>query len=188
MNFFYKLPVDNLKEIQMSALRKITLDDINKVHTRLFYPKYNFLDDLNLVSVLKSYNLYEYIYDIALFVMGSNHSSPIHIDGDTVYTWSFNIPLAGCANTKTNFFISNYTPTRVKSPNSNIHYSVYAADQCQLADSLELTEPYIMDVSKPHNIVNPNLTQRISLCVRIKSNFDISILVDMLSRSRHGSS
>jgi hypothetical protein len=187
MNFFYKLPVDNLKEIQMSALRKITFEDINKIHTRLFYPKYDFLDDLNFVSVLNKYGLYDHVYDIALFIMGSKHTSPIHIDGDGIYKWSFNIPLDGCFNTTTNFFVSEYAPIRSKSPNSNIHYSTYAADQCQLADSLELTEPYIMDVSKPHSIVNPNLTQRISLCVRIKSDFDISNLVDILNRSKNES-
>jgi hypothetical protein len=187
MNFFYKLPVDNLKEIQMSALRKITLDDINKVHTRLFYPKYNFLDDLNLVSVLKSHNLYEYIYDIALFVMGPNHISPIHIDGDTIYTWSFNIPLSGCANTKTNFFISDYTPIKTKSSNSDIVYSTYNVNQCQLVDSLELNEPYIMNVSKPHNIINLNHTPRISLCIRIKSDFGICNLIKILDNN-HGSS
>lgn len=187
MKYFYKLPVDNLKELQLAALRKIPSATITEQHTRLFYPKYAFLDDLNFVSILKNYGLHDYVYDIALFIMGPSCISPIHIDGDGIYTWSFNIPLEGCANTETNFFVSDYTPIRTKSPNSNIHYSTYRADQCQLADSLELTESYIMNVSKPHNIVNPNLKNRISLCVRIKSNFDISNLIEMLNRSEYGS-
>ena len=177
MNFFYKLPVDNLKEIQISALSKIPPEEITRKPTRLYYPNYNFLDDTNFVSVLKKYNLYEHIHDIALFVMGPVHTSPIHVDGDDVYTWSFNIPLTGCANTETNFFVSDYEPIKTKSPNSNIIYSTYDVNRCQLAGSLELVEPYIMNVSKPHNIVNPNHTQRVSLCVRIKSNFDINNLV-----------
>jgi hypothetical protein len=188
MKFFYKLPVDNFKEIQISALKKIPVSAITEKHTRLFYPKYNFLDDLNFVSTLKHYGLYEYIYDIALFVMGPNHTSPIHVDGDEFYTWSFNIPLDGCANTKTNFFVSNTAPIKTKSPNSNIVYSTYRVSQCQLADSLELNEPYIMNVSRPHNIINPNHASRISLCVRIKSNFDISNLIKILDKNNHGSS
>jgi len=177
MNFFYKLPVDNLKEIQTSALNKIPLEEIFKKPTRLFYPKYNFLDDENFVNALRKYNLYDYVHDIALFVMGPARSSPIHVDGENDYTWSFNIPLKDCKNTKTNFFISNSTPIKTKSPNSNIVYETYDELTCQLADSLELVEPYIMNVSKPHNIVNPNYSQRISLCVRIKSTFDIDNLV-----------
>lgn len=184
MNFFYKLPIDNLKEIQISALEKIPPEEITKTPTRLFYPKYNFLDDLNFVSVLKQYGLYDYIYDIALFVMGGEHTSPIHTDGEGYYVWSFNIPLEGCNNTKTNFFVSDYTPVRTKSPNSNIVYSTYRSTQCKLADSLELTEPYIMNVSKPHNIVNPNSISRISLCVRLNLDFDISNLIQILD---HGS-
>jgi hypothetical protein len=177
MNFFYKLPADNLKEIQTSALNKIPPEEIFRKPTRLYYPNYNFLEDINFVDVLKKYNLYEYVHDIALFVMGPVHTSPIHVDGDNVYTWSFNIPLKNCENTKTNFFVSDYEPVKTKSPNSNIIYNTYDINQCQLADSLELVEPYIMNVSQPHNIVNPNHTQRVSLCVRIKSTFDINSLV-----------
>ncbi len=177
MNFFYKLPVDNLEAIQASALSKIPEEEISRKPTRLFYPKYNFLYDVNFVNALKKYNLYDYVHDIALFVMGPVHTSPIHIDGEDVYTWSFNIPLKDCKNTKTNFFISNSAPVKTKSPNSNIVYETYDESACQLADSLELIEPYIMNVSKPHNIVNPNYSQRVSLCVRIKSTFDINDLV-----------
>ena len=177
MNFFYKLPVDNLKEIQTSALSKIPPEEIFRKPTRLYYPNYNFLEDENFVAVLKNYNLYDYVYDIALFIMGPVHTSPIHIDGENDYTWSFNIPLKNCKNTTTNFFVSHADAIKTKSPNSNIVYSTFDPDKCQLADSLELVEPYIMNVSKPHSIVNPNYTQRVSLCVRIKSTFDIDNLV-----------
>ncbi len=177
MNFFYKLPVDNLEAIQASALSKIPEEEIFRKPTRLFYPKYNFLDDVNLVNALTKYNLYDYVHDIALFVLAPAYSSPIHTDGEEFYTWSFNIPLKNCEKTRTNFFISNFTPIKTKSPNSNITYETFDKSTCQLADSLELDGPYIMNVSKPHNIVNPNYTQRVSLCVRIKSTFDINDLV-----------
>ena len=52
MNFFYKLPLDNLKEIQTSALNKIPPEEIFRKPTRLFYPNYNFLDDENFVLAL----------------------------------------------------------------------------------------------------------------------------------------
>ena len=177
MNFFYKLPADNLKEIQVSALNKIPPEEIFRKPTRLFYPRYNFLEDINFVNILKKHNLYDYVYDIALFVMGPIHTSPIHIDGEDDYVWSFNIPLKNCENTRTNFFVSQTEAIKTKSPNSNIIYSTFDPEQCCLADSLELIEPYLMNVSKPHNIVNPNRTQRVSLCVRIKSTFDINNLV-----------
>lgn len=179
MKYFYKLPVDNLEELQNSVLGKIPQEEISLKPTRLFYPGYNFLDDLNFVNALKKYNLYEHVYDIALFVMGPAHISPIHIDGGNVYSWSFNVPLRHCKNTKTNFFISNTEPIKTKSPNSDIIYYTYEESNCQLADSLELVEPYIMNVSKPHNIVNPNYSQRVSLCVRLKSTFDINKLVSL---------
>ena len=177
MNFFYKLPVDNLKVIQAEALKKIPEEEIFRMPTRLFYPRYDFLDDLNFVDALKKYELLDHVYDIALFVMGPERSSPIHIDGDNAYYWSFNVPLRDCKNTKTNFFISNTEPIKTKSPNSNIIYYTYEESNCQLADSLELVEPYIMNVSKPHNIVNPNYSPRVSLCVRLNATFDINNLV-----------
>ena len=177
MNFFYKLPVDNLKDIQAEALKKIPEEEIFRMPTRLFYPRYNFLDDLNFVDALKKYKLLDHVHDIALFVMGPARSSPIHIDGENKYYWSFNVPLRDCKNTKTNFFISNTEPIKTKSPNSNIIYYTYEESNCHLVDSLELVEPYIMNVSKPHNIVNPNYSQRVSLCVRLNTTFDINNLV-----------
>jgi hypothetical protein len=173
MNVFYKIKINNLKSTQTNILSKIPNDDLTLMPTRLFYPKYEFLDDPSLISALNEYGLTNYIFDVALFVLGPNDISPIHVDGDSSYSWSLNIPLKNCENTRTNFYQSNQAPIRKKSPNSNIEYSVFDPRLCTLIDTVQLTDPYLMNVSVPHQIHNPNFTQRTSICIRLKSTFDI---------------
>jgi hypothetical protein len=173
MSVFYKIKINNLESIQSNTLSKIPLQDLKLMPTRLFYPEYNFLNDSDLLCELEEYGLTNYIYGIAIFVLGPNTASPIHIDGDLEYTWSLNIPLTNCENTRTNFYQSNQTPTRKKSPNSNIEYSVFSPELCSLLGSVELNDAYLMNVSVPHRIYNPNPTQRTSICIRLKSTFDI---------------
>lgn len=173
MSVFYKIKINNLESIQSNTLSKIPLQDLKLMPTRLFYPEYNFLNDSDLLCQLEEYGLTNYIYGIAIFVLGPNTASPIHIDGDLEYTWSLNIPLTNCENTRTNFYQSNQTPTRKKSPNSNIEYSVFSPELCSLLGSVELNDAYLMNVSVPHRIYNPNPTQRTSICIRLKSTFDI---------------
>lgn len=173
MSAFYKIKINNLESIQLNVLSKIPPQDLKLKPTRLFYPGYNFLDDQDLLFALDQYGLTDYVHDIAIFVLGPNDVSPIHVDGDHIYTWSLNIPLTNCENTRTNFYQSNQTPIRKKSPNSNIEYSVFDPKSCTLLDSLQLNDAYIMNVSVPHRIYNPNSTQRTSICIRLKSTFDI---------------
>lgn len=173
MRFFYKLKINNLKSIQENALSKITEEDLKLVPTRLFYPKYDFLDDQDLLCALNEYGLTNYIYDVALFVVDSGGVSPIHVDGDDEYNWSLNIPLKNCRYTRTNFYHSNQLPVKKKSPNSEVEYSVFDPEQCTLLDTLRLTDPFLMNVSVPHRISNLNFTTRISICIRIKSTFNM---------------
>jgi len=174
MHVFYKIKIDNLESIQAHALSKISEEDLILMPTRLFYPDYNLLDDPNLMSILDGYGLTDYIYDVALFLLGPNDISPIHVDGDSKYVWSLNIPLRHCENTRTNFYQSDQVPIRKKSRNSDIEYSVFNPDLCILLDTVQLTDPCLMNVSTPHQIHNPDSTQRTSICIRLKSHFDIS--------------
>jgi hypothetical protein len=186
MSVFYKIKINNLESIQSNTLSKIPLQDLKLTPTRLFYPEYNFLDDRDLLCELDEYGLTNYIYGVAIFVLGPNMASPIHIDGDLDYTWSLNIPLTNCENTRTSFYQSNQTPTRKKSPNSNIEYSVFSPELCSLLASVELNDAYLMNVSVPHRIYNPNPTQRTSICIRLKSTFDIDTILERLHMKEGG--
>jgi hypothetical protein len=173
MRCFYKLKINNLESIQAHALSKISEEDLNLMPTRLFYPEYNFLDDQDLLCALNQYGLTNYIHNVALFVLNSGGISPIHVDGDNDYNWSLNIPLKNCRYTRTNFYQSNEVPVKKKSPNSDIEYSIFDPNSCTLLDSLRLSDPFLMNVSVPHSISNLTFTTRVSICIRIKSTFDI---------------
>ena len=99
----------------------------------------------------------------AAFVMyNSNHAS-VHIDAFPSQA-RINIPLLNCANTYTNFYVSDSEPNLRIDPNTGIK-SFYITGNYELVDRVEITQATVIRTKAPHSVDLPinNPVPRITL-------------------------
>lgn len=86
-----------------------------------------------------------------------------------------NIPIINCEGSKTNFYKSEYAPTKLFLPN-NVPYYQIDYDKCTIVDSFCLNKPAAIRVTELHQVVaNPFHLPRISCTVDFKENIDYII-------------
>lgn len=145
--------------------------------TKLFYLPNNtetFLNIAELKEELDKLKWTAHVHGFAFYIVQKTDGSTLHTDtGDRVY--SFNIPIKFCENTNVNFYTST-NPTSVELGSGLTTYNKFNADDCVLADSLQMSTPHVINVKEIHNIVNPNVLPRITLLVRLKNTLDLSHL------------
>ena len=167
--------MENLEIIQKKVFKLFPKSELTK--NNLFYIPNNvelFLSIPELKEELYRLELTDHIVHFGFYVLQTTSNENPHIDsGDLVY--SFNIPIYNCENTFVNFYTVNSQPVERYLPNGVSYYWV-DPKQCKLSDSLEMNQPYIINVKQAHCVVNKNPSPRITLLIRLKKEVDLSRL------------
>ena len=173
MKYYHPVEIDNLPIIQekVYALFPRTMLRV----TRLFYMPDNlnlFFGIPELKHELDKLGWTPHVDMFGFYIIQKTEGSTLHTDtGDRTY--SFNIPIKGCLNTKLNFYTSESVPVRSQHT-PDVSYNKYEPENCTLVDSLEMNIPHVINVKEVHNIVNTNYQARITLLVRLKNTLDLS--------------
>jgi hypothetical protein len=175
MKYYTPIHIENLEVIQKKVFELFPKSELTK--NNLFYIPSNvelFLSIPELKTELDRLELTEHIIHFGFYVLQTTSDQCPHIDsGDPVY--SFNIPIYNCENTFVNFYTVSSDPVERYLPNGVSYYRVNLQD-CKLADSLEMNQPYIINVKQAHCVVNKNPSPRITLLIRLKKEVDLSRL------------
>jgi hypothetical protein len=121
-----------------------------------------------ILPVLEKYNWTNSIEGISVVVVPGKKILPIHHDWGTL-THSFNIPILNCTNTYTVWYDTDQEPRTITE--HGYTYCDYNPALCTETERVELVVPYLLDVRKPHGVINPNIGTRLSLAIRLAPDF-----------------
>ena len=185
---YVPVTVNNLQEIQAKVME--LFPEENKKRTVLFYIE-NSVEQFLKIDVLKEQleqlGLVDSIAGVAFYHVMPNgeQGGAVHIDyGDSVY--SFNLPISGCDNTFVNFYSCSEQPEK-RFNSAGVPYYYLDPKACQKIDAIEMTQPYIINVKQPHNIVNANGQNRITLLIRLKGSWDYTAWISRQSNCHSAS-
>jgi hypothetical protein len=173
MNSFYKkIEIHNLCAIQEKICTMISSES----PTRLYFPddqeKFLKITELTDNLLQLGYNLEHTLFGIHILNQTTKLGGIIHIDYGS-QNYSLNIPIKNCANTQVNFYTTTGQPIIAPSREvNNLQYRphyFYKPNECTLAETIDTNQSFLINIKKPHNVVNPNSTTRYMLLVR---NFD----------------
>jgi hypothetical protein len=176
MNYI-PVKIENLNIIQAEVMKLFPAE--NETYSTLFYIQNSVSEFLKIDSLreqLQRLGLIDNIVSIAFYNLHTTEpkGSPIHVDhGES--TFSLNLPIKNCDNTFVNFYTSTTEPEK-RFSNANVPYYYIDDSKCRLVDQIEMTQPYIINVKVPHNVVNPNKENRKTLLIRLKNDCDLKSL------------
>lgn len=108
---------------------------------------------------------------IKVAVLCTQGDDLIHVDTGPE-TARINIPLLNCENTFTRFF-ENHGKTTTRLLSKDISYTFIDPNSCTLIEQFTLTQPTVIRVDIPHQVLVPNPTlPRIVCTVFFKENID----------------
>jgi hypothetical protein len=186
MVLYKSVHIENLQEIQDAVAS--TFPEMTDIKMSGFFilPKNKVLEIRQLRKLLKKLGLFVHVEVVNAVVAPAGYSDPrklppyapiIHIDKEVVgaqkYTYSFNIPIRNCENTFLNYYKANGDEV-INYTELGYPYRTFDTKDCELIDQVEMCQPYIVDTSVPHAVVNPNNTTRTLIAIRLKSQFDFN--------------
>jgi hypothetical protein len=189
--FYHKIPIDNLDVIQKKVM-EVTEGDF--MVNNLFYSEditKKILAIPQVDDLLKRLDLQDKIYGVAYNVNLSKTKVQIHRDfsfstTQQPFKYSFNIPLRGCLNSCVNFYKSKSRGTIKYLFNefdkTFVTYLRYDPKDCEIIDSVEMTEAHIVNVQEIHDVVNDGDQTRVMLLFRLKNDFDYESYVEKLEK------
>ncbi|WP_138589988.1 hypothetical protein [Pseudoalteromonas aurantia] len=146
--------------------------------SNLYYPTIPELPLLN--SFLKDAGLDETVLGIALNITSPHSSMPIHIDtGDL--NWSLNVPLMNCDSSRVSFYESKQRPKPFSLPNGVTYLGFEDEKSMVCMDSVSCEDVMIINVKKPHKVVNESDKYRVTLLIRLNSSFSMEDFEEYLS-------
>lgn len=168
--YFKQVTISNLDIIQQKVLNILNREINSHSHTHVYYPDNDreYLEIPELVEELKKLGFDQHIFSTGIFVVAPGMPAPIH--HDVGYKYSFNLPIQGCENTEVNFFNSTKPPEERRTVDSGKRFYYYDPAYCTQTASCNMSSPYILNTSEPHNIVNLNPAGsklRITLLLRL---------------------
>lgn len=127
-------------------------------------------------AFLEKLGLTDCIHGIALNVTGPESAIPIHIDTGP-FTWSLNLPLYNCDDSNVAIYSTKQLPVLKFIPGSDVTYHGFE-DESELTQEviLESSSPMLLNVKKPHNVINQSDKTRVMMLVRIKSDLSLDAL------------
>lgn len=173
---YQKLDVDNLESIQRQIIERIPKDFFQKTKASYVGSQQEsidrFLDIKDLKKIYDRLQVTDYIQSIIINACNrkDNLINEIHSDyGDFIY--SINIPIVNTKNTFIHFY--DVEGPGVYMPNGDTWYPTTKWSKCTCThiESVEMTQPILVNVSVPHSYTNHNDSQRIVLLTRLGKSF-----------------
>ena len=112
------------------------------------------------------------IYDIGrVFVTAANSNLPIHLDGNDVVKkdLALNWPLWNSSQGVMSWYkVINDNQLMASNSYYSTHIPIYQKEDCELVDSLIMTEPTWVKIGVPHDVVNQSDVNRIIISFRFR--------------------
>ncbi len=175
MNLYKQMGINDLNQLQQQVLNIIDTSDWETWNLSYKWSDQLFQNNI-LIKNLRQYNWHNKVKSIGIFALTPDSDFPIHHDS-TGDKYSLNIPIQNCNNTYTLFYESEIPPSEqyrydpVK--NHRQSYWQYDSSRCKEIARIEMSRPHLIDVSGPHNVINPTNKTRIIMLVRLSTDIEI---------------
>lgn len=166
------MEISHLEIIQTKVMELIPTKDLT--HSHAFYLDDNidmFLSIPELRYELEQLSMINFIFCFGLLVLQPFDKTPIHTDTGPI-TYSFNIPISGCENSKISWYQSNTAPRESWTAQGK-NYFVYDPLSCQEISQFDMKQPAIINVKIPHrviNLTNQHKKPRVTLLTKLKTD------------------
>lgn len=171
MKYYTQIPIIGLEKLQEEVL-EIIGPHLEVSNFSNF--SYQWSDQLKrlptFVKNLMRLKWYNNITSVGIITMPPHSDLEIH--HDTIGAkYSLNIPIQNTNGTYTLFYSTPGIPIERKHANVDSRsYWYYDDTICKEEAKIEMNQPYLIDVSFPHNAINPTDYTRVVLLVRLNSD------------------
>ena len=122
------------------------------------------------------HSLNGFLHDLTLNVVGHQGVYNIHSDGELSFVSPFRVlvPVENCIGTHTRFYTTEQSPEVLEyttSTGEKRPYYLYDENHCTEVHCLELNQPILIDVRKPHGVNNPLKSYRTNLWLDFNASF-----------------
>lgn len=178
MHLYKFVNIDNLEQLQKEVLDTIGTLNESDINLKMSYAWSEILSkNITLNKALYKLKLHKKIKHIGIITLPPDADFVIHHDStldSTGHKLSLNIPIANCNNTYTIFYESIETPVEQYCNDfitTNCQsYWQYDPSSCTEIARIEMNQPCLIDVSVPHNAINPTNKLRVLMLVRLSSD------------------
>jgi hypothetical protein len=166
--------LDEIDKIKIEILKQLSDNYLNS--TTLFYID-NHKEIFSSIDILKNslvkLGIFDYIVGYGFYVARPFFTGSIHLDNGN-YDYSLNIPLLNCEKSQVCFYECSSEPIVtdvVNDSNIKIKFNKFEKQYCTKINSFYFTEPCIIPVKVPHNVININNTIRVSFLIRLGNGY-----------------
>lgn len=174
---YQKIQLENLQQI-INECRNQLLDTkaIDTSQSNLWYP--DELPDLPILKdTLHSLGITQHVYGVAMHVTMPEVTIPIHIDTGP-FDWSLNIPVHCFDDSFVALYDTAEKPSLKYLPNNVTYLGFESEEQMQPHIKISSQQPMLLNVKKPHNVMNSGNRIRVMMLIRLKRTFDINQFID----------
>jgi len=166
-NFYFKsLNIPSIEQIN----EEIKVYDQTRESTIGFSHVNNNLVLNALPTLTQWFNEHSMIVErIAVLTIKSNSIQVPHVDQGT-QSLAINFPLQHCNDTWTRFFKNTGTVVKKFTPDTKIPYLAYIDNNMQEDTRYELTGPTLINIKKPHSVMNKTNFDRSCISFRFKED------------------
>jgi len=169
---FHTLYIPHLEDIIKESQERLSKTDVlDLTESNLWYP-----DDLPslpiLEKALKELNIVEHIYAIAMHVTMPGVSIPVHLDTGPFH-WSLNIPVRSFDDSFVALYETDESPELLFLPNSVSYMGYSSGDKMRPHTKIPSHQPLLLNVKKPHNVINSSDRVRVMMLIRLNRSFNI---------------
>ena len=167
---------DLIREFAISEIEK-KIDPLapipDQIQIRHILP-YDLKNIIN--SELSSYNIPPIRYCLS-YVRSKYSTQGIHVDGDQseIIKSAINIPLKGCKDSYQIWYKGDYNTVIVRTSN-NVYHNIVWQKPFTEDFRLEIMQPYLLRVDKPHSVVANRVEDRWVFTMRFYGNPDFAKL------------
>ena len=166
---YKRIQFDNTEFIAEQILSRIPKYILDLDSTFELFDPDDFLDITDLRTGLERLGWIDNISFIGIVIVPPG-ASPIHID--TGYNVGFNFPVLNCKRTHTIFYKLNDDvdiDSKLSKLKNHVVLNEFEQHEVKEITRFELDGPVLMNVSIPHQIINPNNGVRVSASLRFKN-------------------
>lgn len=174
---YHALHIPNLEDIIKESQERLAKTDLlDLTESNLWYPD-DFPNLPILEKALKGLNLTEHIHAIAMHVTMPGVTIPVHLDTGPFH-WSLNIPIRSFDDSFVALYETDESPELLYLPN-NVSYMGYRSEEKMRPHTkIPSHQPLLLNVKKPHNVINSSDRVRVMMLIRLNRSFNIDNFVN----------
>ncbi|NQY65668.1 MAG: hypothetical protein HRT38_18605 [Alteromonadaceae bacterium] len=173
---FQTLHLPYLEDIIKESQERLAKTDIlDLTESNLWYP--DELPNLPILEkVLKELNLVEHVHRVAMHVTMPGVTIPVHLDTGP-FNWSLNIPVQSFDDSFVALYETDELPELLHLPNDVSYMGYRSEDKMRPHTKIPSHQPLLLNVKKPHNVINSSDRVRVMMLIRLNRSFNIEAFI-----------